>query len=350
MKKSIILVLLSLLTINLLGPVEAKSPNVLIFLMDDMGYGDVHALNPNGAGFATPNLDALVSRGLTFTHAHSSASVCAPTRYALLTGNHVYRGRNPGGTWGHFSGSQILSGQQTLADMLRTAGYRTAFFGKGHLGAKFVQQDGSPAENFEQADLVQPFRDGPRNHGFDYSLTLPGGIQSEPFAFFHNDRLTRWDNEQKSWTSFETDADARLHFRKEKRNSNSKPAFQMDNWSTETVGPLLMHDALDFMDEHVTQHGKDKPFFIHYCSQAGHSPYAPPTAFNVDDPMNTNDLKAPRAVAIAGQTINKRTDMILEGDVAIDLGANRHAAERAIEFTGGEEHPVAEFLGAQTQQ
>ena len=327
MKKSIALSLLVLQTISFLEQVEAaaqkvaeaRSPNVLIFLMDDMGYGDVRTLNPDGAGFETPNLDALVNQGLTFTHAHSSASVCAPTRYALLTGNHVYRGRNPGGTWDHFSGSQILPGQQTIPDMLRTAGYHTAFFGKSHLGGKFVKQDGAVAENFEQADLAQPFQDGPRNHGFDYSLTLPGGIQSEPFAFFHNDRLTRWDNTQKSWTSFDNDADARIHFRKGKRNANSKPGFQMDNWSTETVGPLLMRDALGFIDDHVTQHGKDKPFYIHYCSQAGHSPYAPPTAFNVNDPMNTDDLKAPSAVAIAGQTINKRTDMILEGDVAIGL-------------------------------
>ena len=325
MKKSIALALLGLLTFKLalmetiaLGQ-EAKSPNILIFMMDDMGYGDINVLNPDGAGFATPNLDALVEQGVTFTHAHSSASVCAPTRYALLTGNHVYRGRNLGGTWDHFSGSQILAGQQTIAGMLRTAGYRTAFFGKGHLGSKFVQQDGSAAENFQQADLAQPFQDGPRDHGFDYSLTLPGGIQSEPFAFFQNDRLSRWDNGQKTWVNFETDQDARVHFRKGKKTARSKPAFQMDNWSTETVGPLLMRDALGFIDDHVGQHGKDKPFFIHYCSQAGHSPYAPPTAFNVSDPMNTDDLSLPGAVAIAEQTINKRTDMILEGDVAIGL-------------------------------
>ena len=68
-----------------------------------------------------------------------------------------------------------------------------------------------------------------------------------------------------------------------------------------------------------TSRGKDKPFFIHYCSQAGHSPYGPPIAFNVADPMNTDDLTAKGAMPIAGKTINKRTDMILEGDVALGL-------------------------------
>ena len=54
--------------------------------MDDMGYGDIQALNPNGAGFETPHLEFLLEKGVVFTNAHSSASVCAPTRYALLTG------------------------------------------------------------------------------------------------------------------------------------------------------------------------------------------------------------------------------------------------------------------------
>ena len=133
-------------------------PNIILFLMDDMGYGDVHALNPNGAGFETPHLDFLLKAGVVFTNAHASASVCAPTRYALLTGNHVYRGRNPGGTWDHFSGSQILSDQRTIADVLKGAGYSTAFFGKSHLGSTFLKSDGTIASSFQDADLTQRFR------------------------------------------------------------------------------------------------------------------------------------------------------------------------------------------------
>ncbi len=300
-----------------LGGAE-RQPNVLIFLMDDMGYGDVRSLNPDGAGFTTPNLDELVASGVTFSQAHSSASVCAPTRYALLTGNHVYRGRLPGGTWSHFAGSQILSGQQTIADRLRDAGYTTAFFGKGHLGSIFLRKDGTPAKDFGDADLSQPFQDGPRDHGFDYSLTLPAGIQSEPYAFFQNDRLTRWNNERMVWDTFESDKEARQHFRTQKRGKKNS-VYAMDNWSTETVGPLLIRDALGFIDRHVVDKGKQQPFYIHYCSQAGHAPFAPPVAFNPNDPLNTSELAAPGAVAIAGQTVNKRTDMIFEGDVALGL-------------------------------
>ena len=293
-------------------------PNILVFLMDDMGYGDVHALNPNGAGFETPHLEFLLETGVVFANAHSSASVCAPTRYALLTGNHVYRGRNPGGTWDHFSGSQILPDQQTIADVLKGAGYSTAFFGKSHLGSRFLQSDGKIANSFKDADLSQRFRDGPIDHGFEYSLTLPAGIQSEPYAFFKNDRLVRWDNKQKSWQHFSDDDVARTFFKKTTKKQK-KPAYVMDNWSTESVGPLLMHDALAFIDQHVATSGNDKPFFLYYCSQAGHSPYAPPVSFNVKDPLNTDDLAASGAIPIAGTTVNKRTDMIREGDVAIGL-------------------------------
>ena len=295
-----------------------RQPNILVFLMDDMGYGDVHALNPNGSGFETPHLDNLLEKGVVFTNAHSSASVCAPTRYALLTGNHVYRGRNPGGTWGHFSGSQIVSGQQTLADVLSRAGYSTAFFGKSHLGSTFFKSDGTNANGFHDADLSQRFHDGPIDHGFEYSLTLPAGIQSEPYAFFKNDRLARWDNKQKSWQHFTDDGTARVFFKVTAKKSK-KIAYGMDNWSTESVGPLLMHDAFAFIDRHVATCGKDKPFFLYYCSQAGHSPYAPPVSFNVKDPLCTNDLSVREAIPIAGTTVNKRTDMIREGDAALGL-------------------------------
>ena len=295
-----------------------RQPNILVFLMDDMGYGDVHALNPQGAGFETPHLDFLLETGVVFTNAHSSASVCAPTRYALLTGNHVYRGRNPGGTWDHFSGSQIILNQKTIADVLRQAGYSTAFFGKSHLGSTFLKIDGTVANGFQDADLSQRFRDGPIDHGFEYSLTLPSGIQSEPYAFFKNDRLARWENSQKSWQHFSNDDVARTFFKKTARG-RKKPAYGIDNWSTESVGPLLMHNALAFIDRHVATGVKDKPFFLYYCSQAGHSPYAPPVSFNIKNPLKTDDLAASGAIPIAGTTVNKRTDMIREGDAAIGL-------------------------------
>jgi len=68
------------------------APNVIVILADDMGIGDVSALNPRSL-WKTPHLDRLAAEGMTFTDAHSSSGVCTPTRYTLLTGRYSWRGR-----------------------------------------------------------------------------------------------------------------------------------------------------------------------------------------------------------------------------------------------------------------
>lgn len=297
---------------------QSRSPNVIVFVMDDMGFGDLRALNPEGCYTPTPQLDQLINRGVCFTHAHSSSSVCAPSRYSLLTGNHAYRGTRPMGTWKTFCNSQIRPGQRTLADVLRSNGYATAFFGKLHLGGVFQQSDGSAATDFRNADLTRRFLDGPLDHGFDYSLTLPAGIQASPYAFFENDRLARWDQQTRQFKHFESDEEARSCF-VEQRVGKDQRAYRMDNWNYEAVGPLLMNRALAYIDRHTEKHGTSRPFYIHYCSQAGHSPFSPPEAFNVADPMDTHNRSRPGAIAVMGQSASLRTDTIYEGDVSIRL-------------------------------
>lgn len=78
-------ILLLLSSITLLA---ADKPNIVFILADDLGYGDVHCLNPARGKIATPNLDRLASQGMSFTDAHDVASVCTPSRYGLLTGRY----------------------------------------------------------------------------------------------------------------------------------------------------------------------------------------------------------------------------------------------------------------------
>src|SRR4051794_28963520 len=66
-------------------------PNIVFILADDLGYGDVRAFNPDRCKIATPNIDALAAQGMRFTDAHTSSSVCTPTRYNLLTGRYNWR-------------------------------------------------------------------------------------------------------------------------------------------------------------------------------------------------------------------------------------------------------------------
>ena len=305
--------------------VFAQKPNVLVFMSDDIGYGDIHASNPQNNHSPTPNLDELAATGISFHHAHSPSSLCAPTRYAILTGNHVYRGRHENGIWSSLSPSQITEGQETLGDQLKKNGYRTDFFGKVHLGGNFKTARGETARNLDDADLTKRFADGPIDHGFDYSLSLPSGIQKSPLAFFKNDRLVRYDTASGSFKTLTSEEISR-HLRritdyriKEQYTTEvrgKQPLHVMDNYSAETVGSLLMQNALRFLDNHFAQH-PEQPFYIHFMSPAGHRPYAPPLAFNVSDPFNTKDTSAPGAIRVQGVTPTKRTDMVYETDVAM---------------------------------
>ena len=111
-------------------PASLQKPNVVIFYVDDLGYGDI---SPNGAiGVSTPNLDALASKGVNFSDAHSTASTCTPSRYSLLTGEHGFR-QNAAILPGD-APALIRPGKATLPSMLQKAGYTTGVIGKWHLG------------------------------------------------------------------------------------------------------------------------------------------------------------------------------------------------------------------------
>ena len=66
---------------------QNRKPNIVVFFVDDMGYGDVSCLNRSGK-IATPNFDRLAREGIVFTDAHSTSAVCSPSRYGLLTGRY----------------------------------------------------------------------------------------------------------------------------------------------------------------------------------------------------------------------------------------------------------------------
>ena len=69
---------------------ESSQPNVIFIMCDDLGYGDISAMNPEGK-IKTPHVDRLAREGMTFTDAHSGSSVCTPTRYGVMTGRYSWR-------------------------------------------------------------------------------------------------------------------------------------------------------------------------------------------------------------------------------------------------------------------
>jgi arylsulfatase A len=131
-----------------------ERPNVVLFLSDDMGYSDLSCYGAKD--IRTPNIDSLAKQGVKFTNAYSNGPVCTPTRCGLLTGRYQQR---TGLEWAlvendHGKGL-IPDRDPTLARYLKDVGYKTAIFGKWHLGWN---------PEF-----------GPNAHGFDKFFGLLGG-------------------------------------------------------------------------------------------------------------------------------------------------------------------------------
>ena len=111
----------------------AAQPHIVLLMADDMGFGDVGALNP-ASKIPTPHLDALAAAGMTFRDAHTPSSVCTPTRYGLLTGRYCWRSRLKRGVLNGYGQPLIKTGQPTIASFLKSHGYHTGIVGKWHLG------------------------------------------------------------------------------------------------------------------------------------------------------------------------------------------------------------------------
>ncbi len=120
---------------------EAPKPNIIYILADDLGYGDLSCYGQSK--FETPNIDRLAAGGMLFTQHYSGATVCAPSRSALMTGLHTghtpIRGNKEVRPEGQYP---LADSVQTLPEILRKAGYRTGAFGKWGLGPP--QSEGAP--------------------------------------------------------------------------------------------------------------------------------------------------------------------------------------------------------------
>ena len=119
----------------------SKQPNVVVFLVDDLGYMDIGANNPN-CFYETPHIDRLAATGMRFTDGYAANPVCSPTRYSLMTGKYPTRVRATNFFSGKRSGKfnpaplhdKMDLGEITLAEMLKAEGHGTFFAGKWHLG------------------------------------------------------------------------------------------------------------------------------------------------------------------------------------------------------------------------
>ncbi|NND98919.1 MAG: sulfatase-like hydrolase/transferase, partial [Pirellulaceae bacterium] len=226
---------------------ESTRPNIVFILADDLGYGDVKCFGGEKCQVDTPHFDSLAADGMRFTDAHANASVCVPTRVAIMTGRYPWRFESVprGGPWGYL-GPRFSTEQHTLGNMLKQAGYRTGYVGKWHLGTQMVTTDGK-TQDVNNVDYTKPLTIGPADFGFEQSFILPGSLDMFPYAFVRNNHWVGKVQSQRGWSAFNRVGPAADYFQDTK---------VLDTFSSE---------AERFIAESTADANADKPFFLYFA-------------------------------------------------------------------------------------
>ncbi len=228
------LLLCGLLTAPLVAE-AANKPNIVVILVDDMGYSDIR---PYGGEIDTPNLDSLANNGLRFTQFYNSAR-CCPTRATLLTGLHPHQTGI-----GHMTGEDAKNAENvppasagnlnnsciTLAQVAKTAGYATFMTGKWHLAG--TDQN-----------------DWPLQRGFDRYY---GCIAGAAHYFSPYGTRIMYDGNSPD---------------RSPKSTTERPFYTTDAFADH---------ARQFIDEHEASAAKDKPFFLYLAFTAPHWPLHAP--------------------------------------------------------------------------
>ena len=222
----IALVLLSLTSTFAIAGDQRKDrwerPNIVVFVVDDLGYMDIRANNP-GCFYETPNIDSLASSGMRFTNGYAANPVCSPTRYALITGKYPTRvdatnwfsGKRSGRFRGAPLNNKMPLDEITIAQQLKSRGYKTFFAGKWHLG--------------EGKEFY------PQNRGFD--INVGGYFRGGPYTG------------KKYFSPFEN------------------PEMAQDSPPGDHLPDRLARDTAAFIDEN-----KDQPFLAYLAFYSVHTP------------------------------------------------------------------------------
>jgi arylsulfatase A-like enzyme len=270
----------------------SEKPNIIIFYVDDLGYGDIGI---NGAkNVTTPNIDQLAAEGINFTDAHSTAATCTPSRYALLTGEHGFRinsdileGDAP---------ALIKPGKPTLPIMLKKQGYKSAVIGKWHLGFG----DGNINWNNKVSS-------GPLEIGFDYSFLMPITGDRVPSVFLENHHVVNLEKNDPIAVNYSKKIGNRPHGDErpdlvryaadEQHNDtiiNGVPRIgsmsggERALWNDEEIPTVFNNKAIEFI-----RSNSDNPFFLFYSFHDIHVPRLPHQDFSGSTNMG------PRGDAIA---------------------------------------------------
>ncbi len=278
-----------------------ENPNVLVILMDDLGYGDVSL---NGAIYNTPNIDSIGENGLNFENFYSSYSVCSPARFAAMTGRYPYRGYADNvvyptlDTFSPFASTRIfnsiemgsnadgmLGDEITVAETFKAAGYSTGLFGKWHLG--------------DYGEYL------PTNQGFDYF-----------YGSHHVNDMTPF-----------------YHVREE--NGEYTIARGTDELKDQSNATRWIHEEI--VDWVTEQSKSDKPFFAYYTSPWPHAPVYAGDDFDGVSGMGTYVDCVTEFDTYLGQLFDTMEELgVLEDTVIVFTSDNGPALEGSVnELRGG---------------
>ncbi|MGI9138128.1 MAG: sulfatase family protein, partial [Sediminibacterium sp.] len=257
---------------------KSSLPNIVYILADDLGYGDVFVNNPESK-IKTPHIDRLATQGMRFTDAHTTSSVCTPSRYSIMTGSYPWRSRLPIGVLRGYSRTLIYPQQKTIANLLKTKSYHTAVVGKWHLGIDWVLKEAfkdSIHPNYNK-DNMYGIRDemnpnqinfdkaptaGPLTQGFDYSYILPASLDMPPYCYLENDQLTEMPSGFTPGNKLESGYTGPFW-----RPGLMSPSFDFIN-----VLPTFTNKAIAFIQK---QQQSTQPYFLYFPMPAPHTPWMP---------------------------------------------------------------------------
>lgn len=259
---------------------HAEKPNIVLIMADDMGYGDLSSYG--ATSLKTPHIDRLANEGIKFTSGYASASTCTPTRYSMLTGNYAFR-RSGTGIAPPNAPSIIQPGTETLASILKRAGYATGVVGKWHLGLG----------GEEGPDWNGDLKPGPLEMGFDTCFLLPTTNDRVPQVYVKDHRVLNLDPADPLWVGKKKpspDHPTGLTHRDTLKmdwshghnstihNGISRIGFYTGGHAArfrdEDLADMWVKQSNTFIEKH-----KDEPFFLFFSSHDLHVPRIPHERF-----------------------------------------------------------------------
>jgi arylsulfatase A len=316
-----ILTTLALLAASPGATAAGPLPNIVIIYADDLGFGDLSCYNPKSA-YQTPRLDRMAAEGIRFTDSHSPSTICSPSRYALFSGQQIYRSTGRGG--GAFEGpggpSYLKPGTLTLGDMLKEQGYRTGVFGKWHVGLTWLDKDGKRlGGGFDNSLLIDygkstPLVDGPNARGFDESFITPNCPNTDPlYVYIENGMVP-------------VPADHR-HKRDTLPNPGGKWRWDNDEGWMAPGYEFVKADLLfyDKTKEFITSHRKnhpDQPFFAVLSTQIAHAPVLPAPEFNGSTDAGPRGDFVRELDALTGRMLDLLKELGIEEETIVIFNAD----------------------------